>query len=71
MESIFVLSYAALVLFCLMLAYKKRIAIGKWLDDPDSLTANGNRKKLLKRRIEDAQEQIEEIERKEAETKRL
>jgi len=68
MESALAIILILAVVFGFAMAYKRRVAVAKWLNDPDLLTAGGNRKKQLRRRIEDAQEELEAIQKKEAET---
>ena len=69
MEDFLVFILIGLLFFLAMLSYKHRVRIIRWLDDPDVLVARGNRVKILKRRIEDSQDEIAEIEAKEAKEK--
>lgn len=42
-------------------AYKKRCAIGRWLNDPQMAVSGSlqHKRKVLRRRIEDAEEELE------------
>jgi hypothetical protein len=55
--------------FGMMLAYKNRVAVAKWLNDPTMAASQDPkmRRRYLQRRIEDAQfelEKLDEIEKK-------
>jgi len=60
------LVFLGVFLFVLALAYRNRATIGKWLNTP--YYAESDRKLKLQRRIEDAEKELEAIEKVETET---
>ena len=60
MEALGVLIFMAVVVFCVLLGYKKRYAIGRWLNDPTFQSSQdpSARRKRLERTIEDAQDEL-------------
>lgn len=67
MSNILGLFILLLLIFGVAMAYKHRHLIARWLNDT-SLTENDKKRKVrLQRIIEDAQEEIKEIEEREAE----
>ena len=71
MEGVFALFFGfiimALVVVAVGIAYKQRAFLSKWLQAP--YYASEDRKLTLKRRMEDAQAELEAIEKAEAETR--
>lgn len=63
MEAIFSFIFLAVVIFGFMLMYKKRLHIARWLGE-SSMSVQLNpkhRRKYLSRRIEDAQDELAEL----------
>lgn len=56
--------FLCLVVFCVMLFYKKRRYVARWLEDP-SMAASASpdaKRRTLRRRIEDAEAELAELE---------
>lgn len=68
MQAIFALVILFVLAFCGATIYKKRKAIQDWLNNPEE-APEWRRKTILRRRIEDAQTELEELEAKEREGK--
>lgn len=65
MEGLFAMLVMFLVIFLFALAYKCRRKIALWLNDPD-MVSDVKRRIILRRRIEDAEAEIQELDEKEA-----
>ncbi len=63
---LFVLMVLFLLFFCLALLYKNRVVVGKWLNSP--YYACDDRELKLRRRIEDSEKELNDIEAKKTET---
>ena len=61
MEGIAMFVFIGVIIVGMAIAYKKRLAIAKWLEDPSlALSADKKtRRTQLNRRIEDAQRELE------------
>jgi len=60
MDAVFAIIFLLLMLFGFGLMYKNRFAVGKWLNDSSIAFSHDpkTRRKVLRRRIEDAEEEI-------------
>lgn len=66
MEGFFAFFLILILIVLLGILYKQRHVVARWLNDTNLTVTDAKRKKNLLRTIEDAQEEIREIERREA-----
>lgn len=69
MESVIAFFLLFLTIGALGLCYKNRHIIARWLNDTSLTVTDTKRKKYLRREIEDAEEELEEIEDRESKKK--
>lgn len=61
MDTVLGLLLLVLIIFLMGLGYKNRHTVARWLNDTSLIITDENRRKFLQRRMEDDQEELQEI----------